>query len=71
MIFVGSGSLSYALSEYAEHYNRERPHQGIENRMIAPLELGDEIGDVDPAPHAVPGRGDLERWSSASFISSS
>ena len=36
MIFVGSGSLRHALAEYAEHYNRERPHQGIRNRLIEP-----------------------------------
>lgn len=36
MIFVGAGSLRHALGEYAEHYNRERPHQGIGNRIIDP-----------------------------------
>jgi transposase InsO family protein len=36
MIFVGAGSLRHALAEYAEHYNRERPHQGIGNRIIDP-----------------------------------
>jgi transposase InsO family protein len=36
MIFVGSGSLRRALAEYAAHYNAERPHQGIGNRLIHP-----------------------------------
>jgi hypothetical protein len=36
MIFVGAGSLRHAHAEYAEHYNRERPHQGIGNRLIEP-----------------------------------
>jgi len=36
MIFIGAGSLRHALAEYAKHYNRERPHQGIGNRMIDP-----------------------------------
>jgi len=34
MIFVGAGTLRHALAEYTEHYNRERPHQGIGNRLI-------------------------------------
>lgn len=36
MIFVGAGTLRHALVEYTEHYNRERPHQGIGNRLIEP-----------------------------------
>jgi transposase InsO family protein len=36
VFIVGGGSLRYALAEYAEHYNRERPHQGIGNRLIDP-----------------------------------
>jgi transposase InsO family protein len=34
MIFIGSGSLERAIREFAEHYNVERPHQGLGNRMI-------------------------------------
>lgn len=34
MIFIGSGSLERAILEFAEHYNVERPHQGLGNRMI-------------------------------------
>ena len=36
MIFFGAGSLRHALAEYVEHYNAERPHQGIGNRLIEP-----------------------------------
>jgi transposase InsO family protein len=36
MIFFGAGSLRHALSEYAAHYNSERTHQGIGNRLIRP-----------------------------------
>jgi len=36
IIFVSGGSLRLALAGYAEHYNRERPHQGIGNRLIDP-----------------------------------
>ena len=34
MIFFGESSLRQALREYLEHYNRERAHQGIGNRVI-------------------------------------
>ena len=34
MIFFGEPSLRQALREYLEHYNRERAHQGIGNRVI-------------------------------------
>ncbi len=36
LIFVGETSLRRALSEYALHYNRERNHQGLDNRLIDP-----------------------------------
>src|SRR6266581_8722326 len=34
MIFVGQASLRRAVREYVEHYQRERNHQGLENRLI-------------------------------------
>ncbi len=34
MIFFGESSLRQALREYLEHYNRERAHQGIGNKVI-------------------------------------
>lgn len=34
MIFFGESSLRRALREYAEHYNAERPHQGVGNRVL-------------------------------------
>jgi putative transposase len=37
MILVGEASLRQALSEFAEHYHRERNHQGLGNRLIEPL----------------------------------
>ena len=33
LILVGKGSLERALSQYTEHYNRERTHQGLGNQM--------------------------------------
>ena len=34
MIFFGAEHLQRAVHEYIEHYNRERNHQGIGNRLI-------------------------------------
>ncbi len=34
MIFFGEASLRRALREYVEHFNAERPHQGLGNRVI-------------------------------------
>src|ERR1700681_1884517 len=36
MIFVGQASLRRAVSEYMDHYHRERNHQGLDNRLIVP-----------------------------------
>ena len=35
MIIFGEASLRRALKEYVEHYNAERPHQGIGNQVIS------------------------------------
>jgi transposase InsO family protein len=37
IIPVGASMLRRSLREYAEHYHRERNHQGIGNRTITPL----------------------------------
>ncbi len=44
MIFFGETSLRRAINEFLEHYHHERNHQGLENRLIAPLT---EVGSVD------------------------
>jgi transposase InsO family protein len=37
LVFFGERSLRYAIGEYLEHYNQERPHQGIGNHPpVAP-----------------------------------
>jgi putative transposase len=36
MIFFGRKSLENAVREYAEHYKRERNHQGLGNELIEP-----------------------------------
>jgi hypothetical protein len=34
MIFFSEKQLRAAISEYVEHYHRERNHQGLQNRLI-------------------------------------
>jgi putative transposase len=34
MIFIGQASLRRAIAEYANHYHRERNHQGLGNKLI-------------------------------------
>ena len=36
MIFFGEKSLSHAIVEVEKFYNHERPHQGLENKIIKP-----------------------------------
>ena len=36
MVPIGERHLRLAVTEYAEHYHVERPHQGLGNRLIAP-----------------------------------
>jgi putative transposase len=36
MIFIGQASLCRAVSEFMEHYHKERNHQGLENSLIRP-----------------------------------
>ena len=38
MIFVGQDSLRHAVREYTAHYHRERNHQGLENRLLKPID---------------------------------
>src|SRR5262249_1942387 len=37
IILVGDASLRRAVCEFADHYHHERNHQGLDNRLIAPL----------------------------------
>jgi putative transposase len=38
MIFFGEGSLRQAIREFIIHYHQERNHQGLQNRLILPME---------------------------------
>src|SRR5882724_3276327 len=36
MIFLGEGSLRYAIHHYLTHHHQERNHQGLDNQLITP-----------------------------------
>jgi len=38
MIFFGEDSLRNAIREFVDHYHMERNHQGLDNRLIAPVQ---------------------------------
>ena len=38
MVFFGEDSLRQAIHEFVIHYHRERNHQGLDNRLITPME---------------------------------
>ena len=40
MILFGESSLRHVLKEYVVSFNQARPHQGIQQRIPAPLEPG-------------------------------
>ena len=47
MTFFSERQLRTAVSEYVEHYHRERNHQGLANRLIEPsAETADVTGEV-------------------------
>jgi transposase InsO family protein len=47
MIFIGEGSLPYAIHHYLAHYHQERNHQGLDNQLIAPEPgIGGQMGEV-------------------------
>ena len=46
MIFFGEAMLRRAINEYIEHYNTERPHQGIGNVVINGTEQTESRGEV-------------------------
>jgi putative transposase len=44
MIFFGEKALVNAVREHLAHYHRERPHQGMEHRI---LEADSEVGRLE------------------------
>ena len=49
LVPLGESHLRRAVSEYVEHYHRERNHQGVGNRLLTPAE-----GAVRPANNNAP-----------------
>ena len=46
MIFFSEKQLRFAVGQFVEHYQRERNHQGIENRLIEPRAEATREGKV-------------------------
>jgi transposase InsO family protein len=47
LIFFGEESLRRAVSNFLDHYHRERNHQGLGNEIIEPgHEIGQDVGNV-------------------------
>ena len=46
LVFLGEAHLRRTLAEFAVHYHRERNHQGLQNRLIAPEPTGPPGADV-------------------------
>ena len=44
MIFFGENSLRRATNSFLEHYHGERNHQGLDNKIIAPIEEAGQNG---------------------------
>ena len=47
MIFFSEKQLRYAVDQYIEYYNTERPHQGIGNVPITPAEKQLVVGKIE------------------------
>ena len=47
LILLGEGHLRLAVREYVAHYNRERPHQGLEGRFIVPPANENATGPIE------------------------
>jgi len=45
-IFDDEDQLRRAMTEYAFHFNHERPHQGIRNKVPGPIDLNSE-GEIN------------------------
>ncbi|MDG2122260.1 MAG: integrase core domain-containing protein [Verrucomicrobiales bacterium] len=47
MILIGEGSLRSSVTQFCEHYHRERLHLGLENKVIQPDFGSDGEGEVN------------------------
>ena len=41
-IVLSEAHLNYLVAQYVEHFQDERPHQGLENKLIKPKKQPDE-----------------------------
>jgi hypothetical protein len=39
MIFFGEDAVGNSIREFITHYHMERNHQGLQNRLIVPMEM--------------------------------
>lgn len=46
LVFLGEAHRRQALAAFVAHYHRERNHQGIQDRLIAPEPMGPPSADV-------------------------
>ena len=46
IIPIGERHFRHAITEFVEHYHRERSHQGLDNRLIAGTPVTDRTGRV-------------------------
>ena len=46
IIPIGERHFRHAITEFVEHYHRERNHQGLDNRLIAGMPVTDRTGRV-------------------------
>ena len=49
---VGEAHLNHLVQEFVSHYHAERPHQGLDNKLIVP-------GKPPPDDESIPGLRDL------------
>ena len=47
MIFFSEKQLRHVVGQYVEHYNVERPHQGIGNMPIDPAKETTVVGKIE------------------------
>jgi len=46
LVLLGEGHLRAALRAFSHHYHEERPHQGLDNELIAPTATAIGTGQI-------------------------
>ena len=47
LILLGERHLGLAVRDHVAHYNRERPHQGLEGRFVVPAANENTSGPIE------------------------